>query len=140
MMRVLLLTLVIGLSAGAANAANNNPSMRACRIDQGIFWILNGAQNQEYVMCFFDNAAVGAEEFFEFKSNQGVSLALQAYRNGASSCENAGATLVAGSSYHGQTVGICQFRDGSMIDAHTLSVGPGSAETAKLDLALSSTY
>ncbi|MDG0816566.1 DUF333 domain-containing protein [Bdellovibrio svalbardensis] len=146
MMRVLLLTLVIGLSSGTAMALNNNPWMRTCRIDQGIFWILKGAQQQEYVMCFFDNATIGAEEFFKFKSNYGESLAIQAYKyrgfssGAANICENAGAKHVQGSGYNGKTFDICKFNDGSMIDATSLWAGPGSPETAKLDSALSSTY
>lgn len=136
MMRILLLTLVIGLSSATAMASN--PMIRACTIAEGTFWVLEGGQ--EYPMCFFDNAGLGALEFFKFKSNQGVSLAIQAYKAGSSSCQSAGAVQVQGSDSNGQTFQLCQFSDGSLVVASTLATGPGSAATAKLDQALSSTY
>lgn len=143
MMRVLLLSFVMTLS-GAAFAANSNPWMRVCRIDQGLFLDLQG--DQEYVMCFFDNAGVGAEDFFKFKTKVGLTQALQAYKNRSSSvdadqiCEQTGAKAVQGSDSQGQVFDVCQFKDGSLIEAVTLWQGPGAPENEKLDQALSATY
>lgn len=145
MMRVLLLSLVMSLSAGSALAAgNSNPWMRVCRIDGGLFYNLTGSE--DYVMCFFDNAGVGAEAFFKFKTKGGDTLALKAYRNqnvtadADQVCAASGAQSVEGSDDQGQTFELCKFRDGSLIDAATLSSGPGAPGNEKLDAALQSTY
>lgn len=144
MMRVLFSSLMLSFFAITTQAAGSNPWLRTCRIDQGIFWVLQG--QEEYSMCFFDQAAVGAEAFFTFKTGSGDSLAIQAYRgqNQSSStdqvCENAGAELVQGTDTQGQSFNLCKFTDGSLIEVGTLALGPGSAQTQKLDRALSATY
>lgn len=144
-MRVLLLALSM-MFASSAFAANNNPWMRACRIEAGQFWVLKTESNSELVMCFFNNAAIGAEALFLFKSNQGVSKSIQAYKNRKSSgarggvCGSFGATLVQGSDAEGQEFNICRFSDGSVIEETTLWLGPGAGGHGALDRALSSTY
>lgn len=149
MMRVLLLTLVLGLSF-AANFAkanpNSNPWMRTCRIDQGIFYGLTTAESQDgYLwMCFFDDSPIGAEEFFLFKTNQGESLAIEAYRNhslqSGYNCESIGAETVSANNDSGKVYNICRFADASLMDSKVLQAGPGAPQNAKLDRALSATY
>ncbi len=145
MVRVLLLALSM-MFASSAFAANNNPLMRACRIEAGQFWILKTEANAELVMCYFNNAGIGAFSLFQFKSNQGVSKAIQAYKTRKSSaarggvCGSFGATLVQGSDTEGQTFNVCRFSDESLIEETTLWLGPGAGGHGALDRALSSTY
>jgi hypothetical protein len=146
MMRVLLLSIMMMGSGTSAWAANNNPWMRACRIDQGQFWVLNVGNHNDLALCFFGNSGVGAEALFLFKTNAGVPLAIQAYKNRNSSptgggvCGSFGADLVQGKDSEGQTFNICRFSDQSLIEETTLWMGPGSVDSADLDKALSSTY
>lgn len=145
MMRVLFLSFIM-ISMGAASfAANNNPWMRTCRIDQGQFWVLKSG-SEELSMCFFGDSGVGAESFFLFKTNEGPTQAIQAYKNRNSSSARGGvcgafdAELVQGKDTQGQTFNICRFEDNSLIEETTLWLGPGSGASESLDRALSKTY
>lgn len=145
-MRVLLLSVMMMSSSVSVWAAAGNPWLRVCRIDQGQFWVLNMGSRDDLAMCFFGNAAVGAESFFLFKTNSGMPQAIQSYKNRNSSssrggvCGSFGADLVTGKGSEGQTFNICRFPDQSLIEETTLWIGPGSIDSADLDKALSSTY
>lgn len=125
--------------------ANSNPWMRACRIEAGQFWVLK-AGNQDYVMCFFGDFAIGAEALFKFKTKAGMPEAVIAYKNrNASSarggiCGSYDAESVQGKDSQGQVFNLCQFSDDSLIEETTLWMGPGSPSSQGLDKALSSTY
>ena len=96
MMRLLLLSVFVTLSAGVAQAASN-PWQRACRIESGVFWVLEG--DNEYSMCFLGNSAIGAEDLFKFKTSEGETESIQAYRaknyssNLDSVCDDSGAEI-----------------------------------------------
>lgn len=145
MVRLLLLALTMFFSTSVF-AANNNPLMRTCRVEGGQFWILKTEAKSELVMCFFNNAAVGAEALFQFKSNQGVAKSIQAYKTRKGSavrggvCGSFAATLVQGQDSEGQEFNVCRFSDNSLIEETTLWLGPGAGGHGALDRALSSTY
>lgn len=144
-MRILLLAGMIIFAGVSSFAANNNPWMRACRIEAGQFWVLK-AGTVQYSMCFFDDSAIGAETLFLFKSNAGVSEAVLAYKNRNASAARGGicgsfdAEAIQGKDTEGQTFNICKFSDGSLMEETTLWLGPGAGTTQGLDKALSSTY
>ncbi|WP_415061208.1 hypothetical protein [Bdellovibrio sp.] len=145
MMRVLLLSIAMIFLGASSGIAASNPWMRTCRIDLGQFWVLK-AGSEELAMCFFGDAGVGAEAFFLFKTNSGVTEAIEAYKSRNSSsarggvCGAFGAELVEGKDTNGQTFNVCRFTDQSLIEETTLWLGPGSAGHGGLDRALSSTY
>ena len=145
MVRILLLAGMIIFAGVSSFAANNNPWMRACRIEAGQFWVLK-AGSEEYSMCFFGESAVGAEALFQFKSKSATPEAVVAYKNrNASSarggiCGSFDAEVLQGKDTDGQTFNVCKFSDGSLIEETTLWLGPGAGTTLGLDKALSSTY
>lgn len=143
-MRILLLAgMMIFTTANALAAPNRNPWMRTCRIEAGQFWVLK-AGSQEYTMCFFGEAAIGAEALFLFKTNAGIVDAVSAYksRNASSArggvCGSYDAEVVQGRDSEGHTFNLCRFADKSLIEETTLWMGPGSSPA--LDRALSSPY
>ncbi|UXR63496.1 hypothetical protein EZJ49_10460 [Bdellovibrio bacteriovorus] len=146
MVRVLLLAGIMLIFAGTATwAVASNPWIRTCRIEEGQFWVLK-AGSEEYSMCFFGNAAVGAEALFMFKAKTGSTEAVQAYKNrNASSarggvCGSFDAEVVQAKDSEGQTFNLCKFSDNSLMEETTLWMGPGSDDNQGLDKALSKTY
>ncbi|WII71080.1 hypothetical protein QJS83_11465 [Bdellovibrio sp. 22V] len=145
MMKVFLLSISMIISGSPLALANKNPWMRACRIDQGQFWVLKAA-SEELAMCFFEDAGVGAETFFLFKTKAGMQDSLKAYKDRNMSsprggvCGSFGAELIQGKDTEGQTFNICRFEDQSLIEETTLWLGPGAGGSESLDRALSSTY
>ncbi|WP_291515737.1 hypothetical protein [Bdellovibrio sp. ArHS] len=145
MMKVFLLSIMIIFAGFMAQAANNNPWMRTCRIDQGRFWTVK-VPGDEQALCLFGDAGIGAETFFLFKTNSGVPEAIHAYKNRNSSSPRGGvcgafdAELVEGKDTTGRSFNLCQFSDGSLIEETTLWLGAGSGSNEALDNALSKTY
>lgn len=148
MMRVLLLSIgvVLATALTASFAQAENPWIRTCRVDQGQFWVLK-AGTDDYSMCFFGDAGIGAESFFLFKTKSTTnSEALRTYKNRKTSSPRGGvcgafdADLIEAKDSEGQTFNICRFSDLSLIEETTLWLGPGSVGNENLDRALSKTY
>ena len=132
--------LLSSLMAGSSFAANNNPLMRTCRLEQGLFWIVY-SEGQELPLCFFGSAAIGAEALFGFKTGTGNYLSVRVYKeNSGATCEQLGATTVSGQDSKKVSYEVCQFRDGSLIEKQTLLRGRGAAANSGLDQSLSSVY
>ncbi|HWU43605.1 MAG TPA: hypothetical protein VN132_09215 [Bdellovibrio sp.] len=152
MMRTLLLALTLSflslgfLATEVRAAGNSNPLIRFCHGAGGDFWAPeNETGDNDYPLCLFGQAAIGADALLKFKTKNESSQSIDAYKSGAYSrssvdevCADAGSDSVQGTDSNGQTFTICNFRDGSLIEANTLIDGPGSSETRKLDQALSS--
>jgi hypothetical protein len=119
-----------------AHAIVKNPWMRTCMEAGGQFYNFR-SNGDDSAMCYFGSAAIGAEALFLFKSNAGETEAIQSYRQGASSCEAAGATSLSGSGKNGNGV-LCKFSDNSLVDEATLSSGAGAPQNSGLDEALAS--
>lgn len=146
MMRVLLLSLVLVLVGTFSWANFKNPWMRACGLEQGQFWIVKSG-SEELTMCFFDDAAIGAETLFLFKSHAAETEAVEAYKNRLSTtpvkggvCGAFGAELFEGKDNQGRSTNICRFDDQSLIEETTLWLGAGASNNEALDRALSKKY
>jgi len=146
MMRVLLLSLVLVLAGTFSWASFKNPWMRACGIEQGQFWIVKSG-SEELTMCYFGEAAIGAETLFLFKSHADNTDAVEAYKNRLSTasvkggvCGAFGAELFEGKDNQGRSTNICRFSDQSLIEETTLWLGAGASVNEDLDLALSKKY
>lgn len=143
-MRVLLLFAILVFSSLSVFSANNNPWMRSCRIEQGQFWLVKA--QKELALCLFDDAAIGAETLFLYKTNQKKPLAVAAYLNRESAATRGGvcgtydAELLEARDGQGQSFNLCKFQDGSFIEETTLWLGPDSGSTDALDKALSTKY
>lgn len=132
--------LVPCLFASFSFAANNNPLMRTCRRENGLFWIVY-APNQELPLCFFGDAAIGAEALHGYKFGGGTVLAVDAYKKSTgATCEQAGAVTVAGQDSEKATFEVCQFSDGTLVEKNTLLRGPGSPANGDLNRALRLAY
>lgn len=145
-MKGLLLAGLISFLGSSVYAANNNPWMRVCRIEQGQFQLVQ-VESTEYALCFFGSRAVGAETLFSFKANISEPQAVAAYKQRQLSyarggvCGAFGADLLEGvDPTTGQSLNICRFSDNSLIEEATLWLGPGTTGSQALDRALSSTY
>ncbi|UOF01969.1 hypothetical protein [Bdellovibrio reynosensis] len=142
-MRNLLLTFIILLGPFVVVAANN-PLIRACRIENGQFWLLH-AGDKDLALCFFDEAAVGADALFKFKTSE-PTQAIDAYKNRKSSFTKGGvcgaydAEVFTAKDSEGHQYNVCVFEDQSMIEETSLWFGPGAAGNEGLDKALKKTY
>lgn len=145
-MKGLLLSCLISFFGTSVLAANNNPWMRVCRIEQGQFQLIQ-IGSVEHALCVFGSRAVGAETLFKFKTNMSQPQAILAYKNRQLSyvrggvCGAFGADVIEGvDSITGNTLNICRFSDDSLIEEATLWLGPGTEDSQALDKALSQTY
>lgn len=145
-MKGLLLTCLISFLGSSVYAANNNPWMRVCRIEQGQFQLIQ-VESSQYALCFLGNRALGAEALFSFKANISEPLAVTAYKQRQISyarggvCGAFGADLLEGMDpTTGNSLNICRFSDNSLIEEATLWLGPGTAGSDALDKALANTY
>jgi hypothetical protein len=121
-------------------AANNNPLMRTCRREQGLFWIVY-APNQELPLCFFGEAAIGAEALNGYKNGGGDVMAVTVYKKTISAtCEQVGAVTIAGQDSKKANFEVCQFQDGTLIEKQTLLRGQGAAQNAALNRSLNNAY
>lgn len=143
LMRNLLLTINILLVSGSA-IATNNPLIRACRLENGQFWVLHSG-DKDLALCFFDEAAVGAEALFKFKTSESTQ-AIDAYRNRKSSFTKGGvcgafdAEVITAKDSEDHQYNVCVFADQSMIEETSLWFGPGAGGNEGLDKALKKTY
>lgn len=145
-MRVFLLSLIMMSATVSAWANFRNPWMRACGLESGQFWIVKSGA-EELPMCYFGDAAIGAETLFLFKSHSGPTDAVEAYKNRKASgptkggvCGAFGADLFVGKDNQGRSANICRFEDQSLIEETTLWLGPGTDVNEELDQALSKMY
>ncbi|XGC79379.1 hypothetical protein ACES2L_08560 [Bdellovibrio bacteriovorus] len=142
-MRNLLLTITILLASGSVLAANN-PLIRACRLESGQFWILH-TTDKDLAMCFFDEAAIGAEALFKFKTSE-PTQALEAYKSRKSSFTKGGvcgafnAEVITAKDSEDHHYNVCVFEDQSMIEETSLWFGPGAGGNEGLDKALKKPY
>ena len=132
--------LIPGLFANFSFAANSNPLMRTCRLEQGLFWIVY-APHQELPLCFFGEAAIGAEALHGYKHGGGAVLAVEAYKKSTgATCEQVGAVTVVGQDSKKATFTVCQFSDGTLIEKNTLLRGPGSVVNQDLNRSLNHAF
>lgn len=132
--------LVPCLFASFSFAANNNPLMRTCRREQGLFWIVY-ATNQELPLCFFGEAAIGAEALHGYKHGGGVVMAVSVYKKTmGATCEQVGAVTIAGRDSKNAAFEVCQFNDGTLIEKSTLLRGQGAAANSALNRALNNAF
>ena len=145
-MRNLSIAFCFVLGAFSARASTKNPLIRVCHADAGQFWIVHTLNQDEVPLCLFNSAGVGAEAFMLYKTNQQVPQSIAAYFMSHQNsdleqiCSDFCAEKVITSDSTANSDFICQFADGSVVEAKTLFLGPGQVETKVLDHALSTTY
>lgn len=132
--------LVPCLFASFSFAAHNNPLMRTCRREQGLFWIVY-APNQELPLCFLGDAAIGAEALHGYKHGAGTVMAVSVYKKTmGATCAQVGAVTIAGRDSENAAFEVCQFQDGSLIEKQTLLRGQGAAANSALNRALNNAF
>ncbi len=141
-MKVLLLSVVVIFGGAFTQAATESPWGRICRNEQGQVSTLK-AGSDELSVCFFGDAAIGAETLFLYKTKATNSTeALHAYKNRKTSSPRGGvcgafdADLLQTKGANGENFNFCRFSDSSLIEETTLWLGPGSVSSESLDRAL----
>lgn len=129
------LSLLAVITLSLSVLAQNNPQIRVCHQTGGIFHVAD-AEGDQIGLCQYDSSIIGTIDLLNYRDNiQGVQ-SLQTYLDGIQSCEPYGQTKTIQLINNGPRVIICDFTDGSMIDAETLKTGRHDPKNAKLNTAL----
>lgn len=144
MMRVLLLSflMIFTAFAGLPARADKDSWKQSCQKAQGIFSILK-QDSGELPVCFFGEAAVGAESFAQVREEGQKIQSLNAYKKGRTMSVRGGvcgafdAELVTAKDAQGNLYNFCRFEDRSLMEETTLWLGPGASLSGTLDKALS---
>lgn len=124
------------------NAFAETPYARTCRIAGGQQWAVDMISKQDTVLCVFGDAAVGAAEFANYKWDNSLSLSLVTFLQQKSQlglqgvCETFGAYQMNAKDSDGRTWSLCQFKDGTIVEAQTLARGVNDPANASLVKAL----
>ena len=108
-----------------ASAIAAEPEMkRNCRLAGGLFWALDLDNPLGPVLCRFGEAAISAESFSLHLKGES-SRALDAYLKSSSGslCANSNGSPFVSKDSNGREFHLCEFSDGSYIEASTLERG-----------------
>jgi hypothetical protein len=129
--------MVLGFNASAESAY-----ARTCRIAGGQQWAVSMDSEFDTSLCLFNQAAVGAAEFAQYKWGQGLGQSLKTFLNQDSHlnvhgvCDVVGAAHRVATDTEGATWELCKFVDGSVVEAKTLAAGVNDPVNADLVNAL----
>lgn len=126
---------VIVFASSMAFAVQKNPLIRTCNILQGEFVVANSS-NDQIGFCRFGKAMVGALDLMLFNNKETITQSINNYMKNQTSCEPQGTIetmIIAGG---GDSLQICTYPDGSLIELGTLIKGSNSADNSKLNTAL----
>lgn len=130
--------MVLGFAASA-----ETPYARECRIAGGRAWSVDVQTQFDTTLCLFNSAAIGAEEFAQYKWGNGLALSLKTFLKQTAPktanrgvCDEVGAFYVTATDTDGGNWELCKFVDGSVVELNTLAGGVNDPQNAHLVHAL----
>lgn len=120
----------------------NNPQIKICLQNSGVFWSLDTLGNRvdNIGFCRYDKALIGSLTMLQYIQHKKMSSALAALRNTLgshfNSCADAGAKELLASDSKGELWELCMFDDYSFTDKLSITEGLASNHGAKLKSAL----
>jgi hypothetical protein len=139
-MKLLLLSVMVIFTSLSARA-DKDSWKQSCQKSHGIFSNLK-QESEDFPVCFFGEAVVGAEAWANFKDTGNRVDSLKAYKNRRTASIRGGvcgafdAELVTAKDGQGNSYNFCKFGDQSVMDETTLWLGPGASISDSLDKAL----
>lgn len=124
---VLALTLLL---VGNSSFATRNPQIRACVTVGGQFFVVN-SEFDEIGICRIDSALVGAIDILNRDAGIEVPLSIFNYKKGVKSCSSQNLTTLY--TFEGESIYVCQYSDGSILDVETLTTGKDSPRNQELN-------
>jgi hypothetical protein len=117
-----------------AFSAQKNPLIRACHTLGGDF-VVAQTSNDQVGFCQFDKALIGALGLMHFENKEFISQSISTYLKGQTACEPTGViqTVII---LRGESMQVCAYADGSLIELGTLIKGYKSDDNKKLNTAL----
>jgi len=121
--------------------ANESAYARVCRQSGGYQWVLNLKTSEEYIMCNYDTAMIGAPTLFAFRINGFIPKAVEVFmhttrQSNAGICQATGAQFKVGVDTDKTRYTLCVYADGSYIEKQTMERGRYAAENMDLSDAL----
>jgi hypothetical protein len=127
---VLALTLLL---ISNSSFATRNPQIRACVTVGGQFFVVN-SEFDEVGLCRINTALVGSIDILNRDSGIEVPLSLFNYKKGVKSCATQNLTTLY--TFEGESIYVCQYSDGSILDVETLTTGKESPRNLELNKVL----
>lgn len=124
-------------------AGLKNPLQRICLQSGGQFWIYGAGEIQQYPVCRFGQAEIGALDLVRATNGEYLS-SVSGFLNSAAvppnrrSCVDFNGSLKQVEDTSGTQNLLCVFTDGSMISRETLTWGSADPRTQQLKLTLES--
>jgi putative hemolysin len=139
----LLFSGILIFACATALAIGEGPGRRVCRIQGGTPWDVR-LDDDQITLCRFEGLGVDVETFYNqvegSQSPEAVRAFLAQSNHGPSSskvaCEACGGSYFSATDLESVPAALCQFPDGSRIEARALSVGSGPGEGFALARAL----
>jgi len=121
--------------------ANESAYARVCRQSGGYQWVLNLKTNNEYIMCNYNTAMIGAPTLFDFRINGIIPRAVEVFmhttrENNVGICQLSGGQFKVGVDTDKTRYLLCVYPDGSYIEKNTLERGRYAVENMDLSDAL----
>ena len=123
-------TMIVLCLLASTSWSASNPLIRNCNLAGGEFTVV-ALRDDQWGLCKFDNAFVGAFDVMQFNTKEGYPTSFSEYSAEVTECS--GRVEVA------QVIGtdkkflVCQYQDSSIIDLNTLSLGVNAAENFQLN-------
>lgn len=129
-------TMIVLCLLASTSWSASNPLIRNCNLAGGEFTVVeihlkNSKIRDQWALCKFDNAYVGAFDVMQFNTKEGYAMSFIDYQNGATQC--AGHVETAQIIGTDKTVLVCQYDDSSFIDLFTLALGNKAPENFQLN-------
>lgn len=133
-------TMIVLCLLASTSWSASNPLIRNCNLAGGEFTVVDihlqnskitGENTDQWALCKFDNAYVGAFDVMQFNTKEGYPTSFSEYSAQASTCS--GHVEVAQIIGTDKTILVCQFNDSSFIDLITLSLGVNAPENFQLN-------
>lgn len=133
-------TMIVLCLLASTSWSASNPMIRNCNLAGGEFTVveihlqnskITGKNTDQWALCKFDNAYVGAFDVMQFNTKEGYPTSFSEYSSEVTQCS--GHVEVA------QIIGtdkkflVCQYEDASIIDLVTLFLGVNAAENFQLN-------
>lgn len=129
-------TMIVLCLLASTSWSASNPMIRNCNLAGGEFTVVeihqtNSKIRDQWALCKFDNAYVGALDVMLYNSKEAVPTSFSEYSTVASECSgHVEIALVLGTE---KKILVCQYEDSSFIDLNTLFLGVSAAENFQLN-------
>lgn len=125
-------TMIVLCLLASTSWSASNPMIRNCNLAGGEFTVVEiKSQNDQWALCKFDNAYVGAFDVMQFNTKEGYPTSFSEYTSEAATCT--GHVEVAQIIGTDKKILVCQYEDSSFIDLLTLSLGTNAPENFQLN-------